>query len=185
METLSFANAADAVSWAEEVLDKQGAGSQLGRLLKKAGYGEMTSDEARDHAHTIVMILAGYPHKMQAASFSYVYGRHDHYRESTLTEELTRRMADLLLAKEAEKPVDKLRDLAIATLRSQREMYLFNRHHPMARIARFVQVPSSTFRDTRSHWPELYGETRTTVRRWVDDARKGLDELFRERGFVA
>lgn len=181
----TFRDAAAAAAWAEEVLAKQGLGSQLGRLNRKFGYGEMTADEACDFAHTIVMIVSGYPLKIQATAFSYVYGREDHHRESALVEDLTRRMIDYLLAQDVElKPTDKLRDLSIATLRSQREMYLFGRHHPMARIARFMRMSPNTFKDKKSVWPELYGMTRTSVRHWVDSATKGLDCLLRERGFV-
>lgn len=180
----TFKDAAAAVAWAEEVLDKQGARSQLGKLLKRF-LGEFTADEARDYAHTIVMIVSGYPHKLHAEAFSYVYGRYSSHRERILTEELAVRMvARSTAGGHKPKPRDKLRDLAVATLRSQREAYLFNRRHAMAVIARFMRLSPNTFKDKSSTWPELYGETRSTVRRWVDEADKGLNESLRERGFV-
>jgi len=183
-QKLTFKNTAAAVAWAEEVLDKQGARSQLGRLMK-FGFGELTADEARDLAHTIVMIVSGYSPRIQAEAFGYVYGRDDDHRERILTEDLAARMAtraDELNVRRPNKEI--LRRLAIATLRSQREMYLFNRHNTMTRIARFIGMAPDTFRDKRLVWVDLYGLSRTTTRYWVDSATKGLDELLRERGFV-
>lgn len=192
----TFKDAAAAVAWAEEVLDKQGARSQLRKLLKRID-GEYTADEARDYAHTIVMIVSRYPHKLHAEAFSYVYGRHSAHRERILTEELAVRMAAHIAAGgHKPKPVIKLRTLAAVVLDAQRDVYLNCRHHPLGRIASIVDkrlreesggrvgFSASLLRGKATVWPELYGETRSTVRHWVDEAGNGLNDLLRERGFV-
>lgn len=183
---ITFPDAASAVAWAEEVLDKQGAKSQLGALLKVKGYGEMTADEACDFAHTIVMIVARHMPKIEEHAFCYYNGRYNHHRESRLIEELVWRMQNMIQDMKAEpKKPETLQMLSLAVMRAGRELYLFGRYHPKARIERMAEIPKGELRKKDSIWFALHAMAKKAVNDWADQADRALNETLRERGFVA
>lgn len=183
---ITFPDAASAVAWAEEVLDKQGAKSQLGALLKVKGYGEMTADEACDFAHTIVMIVARNKPDIETHAFCYHNGRYNHHRESQIIEELVRRMQNMIadLKAQPRKP-ETLQMLSLAVIRSGRELYLFGRYHPKARIERMAGIPKGELRQRDSAWFALHAMAKKAVQDWVDQADRALNQALKDRGFVA
>ena len=172
-----FGDAAKAIRWAEEYASRPDLGSQIGKLMKRSGSGDLVWDIAisiSSHLACLEPSVVG-----QAAKV--VYGVPDRPRDEFVANEI----AAILKKSEAGKgkAYEKLRNLAIATIWAERRKILHGRRFPAKRMAKLVGVSRHQF-ITSIGWLELRVDALAIFRQWLKSADQQMTDYLSERGLL-
>jgi len=176
-----FASVTDAVTWAEEWTRRPDCGSQIGRLMRKYGTGDLTRQEVIDIAQTISVITAQCEPPTGVA-MKCVYGGYDMDRDIALGETIGAHLAEREPGRR--KPREKLNKLGHVTIKAERAWELYGDRYPYARMAHDIGVSRQQFRKG-IHWPELLHQARELLRAWLDRAIRQIGQALRDRGWLA
>jgi len=181
---IKFPDAASAVAWAEEMLDRAGGTqSQIGKLTRVPGGSEFTMAELQDQALTIVLAAQGMEPAMIGRFFLQIFGRDDALRRMEICGYLVAQLRELLPQLVEGRHHLQLVNLADAMLRGYRSYVLLNRRQRMSDVARSIGVSRQTL--YKDGWADLIKALREKLAIWQELGERSVCDILNEKGYIA
>lgn len=175
-----FANAREAVAWAEELASRPVCDTLLGKNMIKSGSGGLSPVELRDVAFTISNLVANYD-KPKGVLFRVVYG---HPNGDGMMSVMDYVAHDIHRTPAGEKvDIAKLRGLVGGIIASIREAEVYDRRLSRSRIAKHIGITRQSFNE--GPWPELESIVRAKLSQWLDAAEGNINNELNERGWLS
>jgi len=179
---VKFKDAASAVAWAEEMLDRSGGvQSQIGNMTRVPGAGDFTMPELYDQALSISMAAQKVKHPV-GVFFAQMFGRDDAMRRMEICGAMVAWMRSTYVVADGKHHLQFV-NLMDTLLRGYRSYILLGKRQRLSDVACSIGVTRENLKD--DGWLDIIKAARDKFDAWLDIGERELCDILNERGFIA